>query len=235
MENKIRIVNDFIEGNLELTVEELYVFSHLYTLRTFEEEVISHIDTLNKVIKLSSSARYNKEKIRYALTTLQEYGIINLKEENKSLFITFNEISGGYTFVPYDKVRELSPIEFFIYVAVAKWENPKKGTKAKYSYSKWAELLDCDERTAVKYVNSAIEKGVIFKSVGSYNKKNSVKRKTKTYIMQEVNTYSIVPFTKPEVEEPKEFIEDVQIEEPEYDYADIDDFILKGLEESGVI
>lgn len=223
MENKIRIVNDFIEGNLELTIDELYVFSHLWTLRTYENKVITTIECLSEFIKLSSSARYNKEKIRQALTVLQEYEIINVQEKGKALVITFNEVGeDGYVFIPYEKVRELSPIEFFLYVAVAKWENPKKGTKARYSYSKWAELLDCDERTAVKYVNSAIEKGVIFKSVGSYNKENSVVRKTKTYVMQEVNTYSIVPFTEPEVEEPKEFIEDVQIEEPEYDYPDFE-------------
>jgi len=217
MENKICIANDFIEGNLELTIDELYVFSHLWTLRTYENKVITSIDILNEIIELLAVKKRNKARIKATLSSIQDKQVINIQEKGKALVITFNEVGkDGCIFVPYEKVKELSPIDFFIYVAVAKWENPKKGTKAKYSYLKWAELLDCTEKTAVKYVNSAIEKGVIFKSVGSYNKEKSVERKEKSYIMQEINVYSTVPFLipKPKIEETaKEMAEDVQANE----------------------
>lgn len=205
----IKVFNTFITGDFKLSVDELYVYNYLYTKRTYEEEVETSIDVLASKIKLSASARYNKDNIKKALERLAELLIIDIEEDGKALTITFNEFDAleekGFTKVEYAKVKELSPVELYIYTAVKKWEdNPKTG-KARYAYSQWANLLGCSDKSAFTYVTEAVKKGIIFKQTG----------KRKENAQQENNIYSIDPEFAPVhvTEEPQEAIaeEDVTV------------------------
>lgn len=200
MENKnffIPVWNNFISGDFKLTVDELYVYSYLFTKRDYNNEVETSIDILSTKVKLSPSARYNKDNIKKAVERLSELYIITMEEDGKVLTITFPEYEHitekGFTKVGYEKVKEFSPIELYIYFAVKKWEdNPATG-KARYAYSQWAKLLDCSDKSAFTYVNEAVKKGIIFKQVG----------KKKANSQQENNIYTVNAEYAP-TEEPQE-------------------------------
>lgn len=195
------VYNQLISGDFKLTVDELYVYSYLFTKRTYEEEIETSIDILNAKVKLSSSARYNKENIKKALERLAELQLISIVEEGKALTITFNVFdaleANGFTKVAYDKFKELNPTELYIYAAVARWETSPTGP-ARYTFEDWAEILSCGRTKAVADVKAAEDKKVIYIKSG----------KRKEGVKQEVNTYSIAPLNGNEQPNPNHEVEE---------------------------
>jgi hypothetical protein len=186
--NFIKVANDLLVGESKLTSEELYLFSYIWREVPLTGRVVTSIDILTEMVKLTSSARYNKAHIKESLNGLVTKGAIMMEERGKVLIINgMLETDDNFTIVPFNKVDELNPLDFHIYTAVKKWENnTHTGGKAKYSYSVWATILECDERTAVNYISSAFERGIIIRYSGKH-----IGNKTNKQAMQEVNMYGI--------------------------------------------
>lgn len=187
MVNYINISNSLVEIENEnrLNIDELYVFSYLWTERTYENRVKTTIEILNDDVELLKTKKDNKKRIEQNLKSLEDKGLINIEDKDRMLIINFapHKVE-GYTGVSYEKIRQLNPNDFYIYVLVAKWKDG-----ASYSYENWAVILNCSERTAKRMIKKAVEDKVIYKLEGTYNGWVSKGQKK-----QDVNTYSIKPF-----------------------------------------
>ncbi|WP_339227820.1 hypothetical protein NSQ77_19905 [Oceanobacillus sp. FSL K6-2867] len=187
MANYINLSNSLLEvdSNNRLNVEELYLFSYLWTERTYENRVKTGINFLNEDVELLKDKKQNKKRVIGTLESLKEKQLINVEEKGKMLIVTFApHKEEGYTGVPYNKVEKLNPTGFYIYVMVAKWNDG-----ARYSYTKWAELLDCSESTAKRAIKKAVEAGIIYKLEGGFDNGWVSTGQLK----QDINTYSVKP------------------------------------------
>lgn len=187
MANYINLSNSLLEvdSNNRLNVEELYLFSYLWTERTYENRVKTSIDILNEDVELLKDKKQNKKRVIGTLESLKEKQLINVEEKGKMLIVIFApHKEEGYTGVTYNKVEKLNPTDFYIYVMVAKWNDG-----ARYSYTEWAELLDCSESTAKRAIKKAVEAGIIYKLEGGFNNGWVSTGQLK----QDVNLYSVNP------------------------------------------
>ncbi|MCM3725098.1 hypothetical protein M3226_05220 [Neobacillus cucumis] len=189
----IKIYNSFITINSinKLTANELSIYCYLYTLRTYEDKILTNYDILCEENTFYKNKSDNKKEIRKCITSLMEKELIDVEEQNKSLTISFSFKEEGHVQLTYDKFRTFSkPRDLYIYVAVSKWE--KKGG-ARYSYNEWAKLLDITREHAITVIEDACEREIIYKNIGTYTGNLIGSRNQKA---QEENTYSIKRFTK---------------------------------------
>ncbi|PEC48935.1 hypothetical protein [Bacillus sp. AFS096315] len=199
----IKIYNSFITVNSEnkLTINELFIYCYLYTLRTYENKVLTNYDILCIENEFYKNKTDNKKEIKKCIISLSEKKLINIDEKNKSLMITFWFEEKGHVQITYDKFRTFTkPRDLYIYIAVSKWENLGG---ARYSNNDWADLLDLTREYAITVIEDACERGIIYKQVGTYTGNLIGNRNQK---IQEKNTYSIKPFSKDKfkVDEEKE-------------------------------
>ncbi|QWI10072.1 hypothetical protein [Bacillus mycoides] len=187
----IKIYNSFITGKSKnkLTENELFIYCYLYTLRTYENSVLTSYNLLSVENKLYKNQSDNKKEIKSCINSLREKQLIKIEEKNKLLTITFSFQEKGHVQTTYDKFRSFTkPRDLYVYVAVSKWE--QKGG-AKYSNNDWAGLLDITREYAIEVIADACERGIIYKKVGTYTGNLIDGRNQK---VQEKNTYSIKPF-----------------------------------------
>lgn len=91
----------------------------------------------------------------------------------------------NHTQVPYEVITSVNDVDMlYIYVCVARWANKDKGF-FKCPYTRWAELLQCSERTAKSKIKEAVSKKLIFVNRGNYVDGSSRK--------QDINEYTINP------------------------------------------
>ena len=91
----------------------------------------------------------------------------------------------NHTQVPYEVIASVNDMDMlYIYVCVARWANKDKGF-FKCPYTRWAELLQCSERTAKSKIKEAVSSKLIFVNRGNYIEGSSKK--------QEINEYTINP------------------------------------------
>lgn len=201
MINNIILTNSLVEveSKNKLSVEELFLYSYLWSERTFENRTKTSIDIMNEDVLLMKDKKENKKRVKEALNVLQDKELIVIKEKGKVLNIEFNvtneDKQNGYVSVSYEKFRQLKPIEFYIYVATAKWKDG-----AKYSYSTWAKLLVLKERRTIDVITEAVEKNIIYKLEGAYQ---DAIVNGRTQKKQDMNIYSTMPFLISEKQETK--------------------------------
>lgn len=172
-----------------LTENELFMYCYLYTLRTYENLVLTNYNLLSVENKLYKNQSDNKKEIKSCIDSLREKQLINVEEKNKLLIITFVFEEKGHVQITYDKFRSFTkPRDLYIYVAVSKWEQMGG---AKYSNNDWADLLDITREYAIEVITDACQRGIIYKQVGTYIGELIGGRNQKR---QEKNTYSIKPF-----------------------------------------
>lgn len=109
------------------------------------------------------------------------------KDSSSKDLLTFRmpENRENHTQVPYGVLALLNDVDMlYIYVCVARWANKDKGF-FKCPYTRWAELLQCSERTAKSKIKEAVSKKVIFVNRGNYIEGSSKK--------QDINEYTIKP------------------------------------------
>lgn len=191
-EHFIRIENSLItEGsNNHLNEKELYIYSFLSKEMNISHELKTTVSLIGAFSKVEFAKRTdrNVKEIKETLFSLKERGLITFENEdckaNDPLQISIKEFKNdGFTRIYFNQFEKFtSSSDYYIYIAVARWENNKL---AKYSYERWARILQCTRMTAITKIDEAIENKIIYKNVGDY-KKGEMK--------QEVNLYSIKPF-----------------------------------------
>ncbi|ALX47862.1 hypothetical protein [Lentibacillus amyloliquefaciens] len=203
----IRLYNVFREVGSEyhLSVDELYLYSVLRRLINYSSETLVTIDLLDKYTRQYSDIQFHSRKgesrpiIKNLLLSLIEKGVIetdeSLTSKSNQLFkITFSEMSklGGYESIHFSKFDSVTDkTMFYIYFVVASW---KGNGVFLSSYNRWAEILDMTPTTAKKYVDSAVDKEVIYCNVGDYSD-GEIRSGQKT---RNPNQYSIYPFEEEE-------------------------------------
>ncbi|WP_274307950.1 hypothetical protein [Solibacillus daqui] len=109
------------------------------------------------------------------------------KDSSSKEQLTFHmpENRENHTQVLYEVITKTKDVDMlYIYVCVARWANKDKGF-FKCPYTRWAELLQCSERTAKSKIKEAVSKNVIFVNCGNYIEGSSKK--------QDINEYTIKP------------------------------------------
>ncbi|UAT32236.1 hypothetical protein K7T73_08520 [Bacillus badius] len=187
----IKVYNSFItiDSDKKLTINELSIYCYLYTLRTHEEVVLTSYDILSADNVFYKNQTTNKKEIKKCIDSLKEKSIISVSEKNKLLEITFLFKEKGHVQITYEKFRSFNkPRDLYIYTAVKKWE---KLGGAKYSNNNWADLLLVTREHAIKVIEDACQRGIIYKKTGTYTESMINNRNQK---LQERNIYSIKPF-----------------------------------------
>lgn len=172
-----------------LTCDEFYIYSFLYTKRGMDDHIETNLHLLNDTCpyRFVKTDRNNINRIRLSIQGLIDKCVLVSNNDlgdiksNTTLQLSVNRVfSNGsskeksHGRIPYTKLLELSPQELFIYAASMRFPN---GTNI--SYSDWGDLLGCTERHAITVINDAVKRGVVQKDEGRYY----------TEAMQEVNTY----------------------------------------------
>jgi hypothetical protein len=195
----IKIYNTFTNFNSEqkLNANELYLYSYLYTLQTYENKVYTDIDLLSQLIIFNSKKSQNIKKIKELLQSLKQKQIIQFNDtenNNELMIISFCTIEGGYEPISYEKFRSFNDVyDYYIYVCVAR----TKEKKVEFSLSQWESLLELSKPTTIQKLQQAIDKGIILKREGKYTDEEIAGRKQKK---QEKNIYYL-PIVKEKVEQ----------------------------------
>lgn len=200
----IRLYNEFREVGSEyhLSVDELYLYSVLRRLINYDSETVVNVDVLDQytrnVLNLPYNKRdtLNKKAIRGIISSLLDKGVIHCDSEptkNGTLLkITFAEMSDDlkhYESIPFEKFESFTNRNlFYIYFVVASWKGKKEGFVK--TYKGWADILDSSKEKAEKYVNKAVDEGIIYVNVGDYSDKQVINGQKQ----RDTNTYSIYPF-----------------------------------------
>lgn len=207
----IKIPNQLItegEGNIfHLDSKELYVYSFLYINKRMDGNLIMSLSCMHDFIpiKISKQKDRNVKALKDVLSNLIEKGIVKIKSSNNedadmsnvkssdSLLFHFENLEEeGHGQIPYEIFYKIeSLIEYYIYVAVKRWENLTK-TQGIFtcSYDRFARILKVSTPTAIKSIEKSIKNGLIFKNVGAYKDKDEVKDER----LQDVNQYKTTPF-----------------------------------------
>lgn len=196
MEIFIKVQNRLITENSEshLSVNGLYLYvlinSQLNINKTFSTNRDVLIQQLEGIYGSKRSTIVTK--LNGALEELLEKTpliVENSDWKNSSskdlLAFRMPENTENHTQVPFEVIESLNNVDMlYIYVCVARWVNKDKGF-FKCPYTRWAELLQCSERTAKSKIKEAVSKKVIFVNRGNYIEGSSKQ--------QEVNEYHIKP------------------------------------------
>lgn len=91
----------------------------------------------------------------------------------------------NHTQVPFEIIERVNDVDMlYIYACVARWLNKGDGF-FKCPYTRWAELLQCSERTAKSKIKEAVKQKLIYVNRGDYLQDNSKR--------QEINEYTVKP------------------------------------------
>ncbi|WP_027725448.1 hypothetical protein [Tuberibacillus calidus] len=206
----IRVYNCLLDNKSEyfLNQNEYYIYALLFVNRMMDGSIKVNIDLLNQMMpnKFTSKENLNKRKILETLQSLISKKVIKLENENDITSIKYytlleltvndfllmnnglidekenestNQVNQykNFTKIPYHKFYDLDIRDFYIYSLTAKW---KHGFKC--SYETWKNILNLnDNKYAMKVINDAVDRGVIYKNIGDYI---AEKR-------QDINTYYI--------------------------------------------
>ena len=191
-----------------LTVEELYLYGLLNTLRNREQKIYTNIDLLQQIspVKFYSREKESKQRIRKCLLSLKDKGVIkfdNEKVNNKIALeiIPIDDLEDsdvgkgvkGFQSITYEQFRQFKNMfDFYVYFTVSRF-NAKGGFRC--NYNRWANILDCSEKQARTKINDLVKRNIIYKNVGDYIDENVNGREQKK---QDNNVYKTVPFTNEE-------------------------------------
>lgn len=220
----VRLYNEFREvgGEYHLSVDELYLYSVLRRLMNYDSKTITNVDVLEQYTRNILQSPYHsrtgeaKTKVRNSLESLLEKGVIHDNSEsiknNTMLEITFAEMSDvfkHYESIPFKKFESFTDRTlFYIYFVVASWKGSKGGFNS--SYNRWADILDVTVKTAEKYVDRAVEEGIIHVNTGDYSDIEARYGQKK----RDSNTYSIYPFKEDDKTPAQKKKEQVDVPEP---------------------
>lgn len=203
MTNFIMVNNVLIteEHKLQLNKEELYVFILLQMSKDLNDEFYFTLSLLNDKSKIpfGSSKQRSVNKIRESLVSLSEKGIIRLSNNSggKLENIKPNDVvvakilqldEKGFTMFSLEMFNYIEKFEHvYIYLATHRWANSDNGVFT-CSHGRWSRILQCSKRHAINLVNEAVEKRIIYKNIGDYNKEGK----------QDINQYKTTHFFQKE-------------------------------------
>jgi DNA-binding Lrp family transcriptional regulator len=199
-DDHIMVWNCFTDVNDEhrLSPDELYLWCYLYTIRMYDDTILTQIDLLDQFmnIKLYSSRQHiNKDKIKLAFEGLIFKNAIYVLDENKdvskgtriSLQCWTNKDKrydkdkhfNGYEKLLYSELNSVTDIiDFYIWFSVKRFDS-LGGRDC--SDEEWATLLGVSESTARRRVKKLVDSKVIYKKSGKWeNEKKQGKNKYKT-------------------------------------------------------
>lgn len=109
----------------------------------------------------------------------------------------------NHTQVPYEIIEKINDADMlYIYVCVARWLNKGEGFFT-CPYTRWAELLQCSERTAKSKIKEAVKQKLIFVNRGDYlndsSKRQNINEYTVKPIAYEVKTMASKAYEKAEL------------------------------------
>lgn len=212
MNNKnmfIKIPNEYISPDsiTHLNEKELFIYSILY----MEKRLDGMVCTTMSVLSYFMNVRYSVQEVRNissikdSLNGLLEKGILKISSREQETLklkslrasdpikISFIETnSKGHTQVTYDEIYKLNNMrDYYIFVAVKRWQNNKEGGVFNSDYNNFANILKVSRSTAIRSIEDALSRGVIYRNIGNY----VINEQT---IKQEKNQYKCTPFTSEE-------------------------------------
>lgn len=206
MEAKIKLYNVFSDEKspYHTTIEELYLYSILNGIGN-QDGTWTNIDCIEQSylqtgIKFSKRSKEAKPKINKLLNQLKTKHIIDYENKNMEnsdlLIINFINDFGnsGYEIIPIDKFYTIHDMtDWYIYFTVKRFDKLKDKINHELgfhcSYDRWAKILGCTRKTAIKKIDHALDQKIIYINIGNYDS---------TYTKQDINTYRTTPFTEEE-------------------------------------
>lgn len=201
MDKFIMIDNALIsEGHeLQLNKDELYMFILLQMSKGFNDELYFTLSLLYEKSKIpfASGKQRSVQKMKESLLTLAEKGLITVCTEKSLEQLKPNDVivakvreleSRGFTMFSLEMYNYIDVLEHvYIYLATYRWFNSEDGAFT-CSWERWGRILQCSKRHAIDLVNEAVEKRIIYKNTGDYNKDGK----------QNVNQYKTQHFSQKE-------------------------------------
>lgn len=201
MSNFIMIKNGFItEGHEQhLTKEELGIFILLSMSKDLNDEVYCTLSVLHEKSKemFGSSKKRSMDKIKESIAALQGKGIVTIDDvenfleakANTLIIVKVNKVQPKeFTKLSVELYNLFTKLEhIYVYLATHRWAMSGNGAFT-CSFERWAKILQCTERTAINYINEAVEKQIIYKNIGDYNE----------FKKQNVNQYKTTRFESEE-------------------------------------
>ncbi|PEL13775.1 hypothetical protein [Bacillus sp. AFS017336] len=213
----VRAYNPFssAKSKFHLTEDEFYIYSFLFTYRGHDNSIRTCIYTINDLlpVKFVKGDSKNMGKIKEVILSLIDKKVFISHRNNEdlknhsTLEFTINDMEimndgvsenkqvdednkfMNYSMIPYTKLLEFSSArDLYIYYVVSKWE-----TGCKLSYSSWGNILGVNTRSAIRIIDDAVERGVIYKNIGNYSDSTVDGRNQK---QQDSNVYKITPFNQ---------------------------------------
>lgn len=228
MTNFIQIPNVFfIDGELKLTPEELYIYSYIKSneLYLFRNSTNISIDLLASQVTMRKKVDQNKNLIKKLLKQLNDKEVIsinnvsvdniknnillNIEYQPMAYYSNFSEkYKNGFEQIPLDvlySVNELKEIQKANYFYVLAYILKNKKSKNQISYYEWASILGVNDKTAIEIIDSMANLNLIERYIGSYylNENEQVR--------QEINKYHVITET---FETVKEEVQPIQEKEP---------------------
>ncbi|WP_158735123.1 hypothetical protein [Alteribacillus sp. YIM 98480] len=200
----IKLPDSFTDDGSEyhLTPEELYTYCLIYSLSNLRGSVQFNIDLLSQLnsAPYAKQTKEAKSKVKKIINNLIHKKVItnyidgdfkNVKSNTELIDVDFEKIDENsfyrFSIVDFDKFDDM--YDCYVYCAVAKWSRFNKEFKC--DLNRWASILQVSKPTAIKYLQQAIDRNVIYVNTGEYTEKESKERKQK---LQEKNSYQIKPF-----------------------------------------
>lgn len=202
----IKIENDFItEGNeLHMNDKEIYLYSILYMNKRIDGRQLTTLSLISSFMKSTFSVQEyrNVKYLKEALIGLIEKGLVaiydkdytsievkDIKSSDPLCINIININSNGHTQVRNDRFLEFrNPQEYYIYLAVKRWENTKEGCFV-CNYERFSDILKVSRSTATKNIELAIKNKVVYRNTGDFYKKEG-------RVQQYMNQYKCTPFNE---------------------------------------
>lgn len=209
--NFIKLYNKFmrVDNEFHLSMNELFFYSLLKRRQDYSGVTVTSIDLIYDLmdqfhnIKFYSKKSESRNEIVNLLQSLQDKGLITVKgdtEKHNNLFeVSFTELKDeGFAqinFNTFDNITSIS--DLYIYFVVSCFNNINNDYKTTFDCSdeRWSQILGVKAiNTVRKYINQAIDNGLIHKNTGDY-KNNQVRNGQNG---QDVSQYKIIPFVEEE-------------------------------------
>jgi DNA-binding Lrp family transcriptional regulator len=209
-ENFIMVWNVFtkLDSIQKLSPDELYLWCFLYTLRMYDDTVLTNVDLLDQcmILKLfSKKSHINKDGLKNSILELNKKGAIKFSVNDKNFMSNSNTMLKitiqcwgekdkkrfdknsdfvGFEMIDFSELYKVKDaIDFYIYVSIKRFDS-LGGRDC--SDEEWSSLLGVSESTARRRINKLVEDKIIYKRSGKWE---SDKKQGK-------NTYSTLPFNE---------------------------------------
>lgn len=197
----VKLYNSFSDygSKYYLTPNELYTYAYLRMVQTNSKDAMVNIVFLSDVMDscFYKNKTKHKQVVRECFEGLIKKNVINVSEEDYSdkdvLIINFNDedLGRGHEQFKCSEIRRYkNSYQLYIHFVVSKYKNTERKV-FDCSYDEWKILLNVNSKnTAIKYIDSCVDEGLIYRNSGDYTSDQIRSGQKK----QKKNRYSIYPF-----------------------------------------